>query len=211
MTRVYKLIMENWRRYLTEEQKTIPLGQCYPFANKKANEWYDQNLDMSKPVGKGRVSPDIDNKDKFKVVHGRITDKSSGESVLHAWVEMGDLVFDAQTSFTKPEGISKEVYYDMYQPEAHEEYTAEETMTSCMRTGQQGPWTEAIELDIEIGDIILGGKYKNKRMEVKEIGEDELGQPTINGKPILKFRMEKFLPDEKKSKKTLDAEKEKEE
>jgi len=66
---------------------------------------------------------------------------------------------------------------------------------------------EGVELDIEVGDIILGGKYKNKRIEVKEIGEDELGQPTINGKPILKFRMEKFLPDEKKSKKTLDAEK----
>tara|TARA_Y100000310_G_C20611988_1_gene778490 strand:- start:930 stop:1190 length:261 start_codon:yes stop_codon:yes gene_type:complete len=66
---------------------------------------------------------------------------------------------------------------------------------------------EAISLDIEVGDIILGGKYKNKRIEVKEMGEDELGQPTINGKPILKFRMEKFLPDEKKSKKTLDAEK----
>jgi hypothetical protein len=68
-------------------------------------------------------------------------------------------------------------------------------------------FTEAIELDIEIGDIILGGKYKNKRIEVKKIGEDELGQPTINGKSVLKFRIEKFLPDEKKSKKTLDAEK----
>ena len=61
--------------------------------------------------------------------------------------------------------------------------------------------------NIEVGDIVLGGKYKNKRMEVKEIGTDELGQPTINGKPILKFRIEKFLPDEKKSKKTLEAEK----
>ena len=66
---------------------------------------------------------------------------------------------------------------------------------------------EAISLDIEVGDIVLGGKYKNKRMEVKEIGPDELGQPTINGKPILKFRIEKHLPDEKKSKKTLEAEK----
>ena len=45
-------------------------------------------------------------------------------------------------------------------------------------------------------------------MFVKDIGEDELVQPTVNGKPILKFRIEKFLPDEKKSKKTLDAEKE---
>lgn len=69
-------------------------------------------------------------------------------------------------------------------------------------------YCEAITLDIEVGDIILGGKYKNKRTEVKEIGEDELGQPTINGKPILKFRIEKHLPDEKKSKKTLEAEKE---
>ena len=70
-------------------------------------------------------------------------------------------------------------------------------------------YCENIELDIEVGDIVLGGKYKNKRIEVKEIGTDELGQPTINGKPILKFRIEKHLPDEKKSKKTLEAEREK--
>jgi len=64
-----------------------------------------------------------------------------------------------------------------------------------------------ILLDIELGDILLGGRYKNKRIVVKEIGIDELGQPTINGDPILKFRIEKHLPDEKKSKKTLKAEK----
>jgi len=75
----------------------------------------------------------------------------------------------------------------------------------------RGYLKEMIDLDIEVGDVILGGKYKNKRMIVKDIGEDELGQPTVNGKPILKFRIEKFLPDEKKSKKTLDAEKEKDE
>jgi len=69
-------------------------------------------------------------------------------------------------------------------------------------------FVESIELDIEVGDIVLGGKYRNKRIEVKEIGKDELGQPTINGKPILKFRIEKHLPDSKKSKKTLEAEKE---
>ena len=66
---------------------------------------------------------------------------------------------------------------------------------------------EAITLDIEVGDIVLGGKYKNKRIEVKEIGTDDIGQPTINGKSLLKFRIEKHLPDEKKSKKTLEAEK----
>jgi len=62
-------------------------------------------------------------------------------------------------------------------------------------------------LDIEIGDILLGGRYKNKRIVVKEMGVDDLGQPTINGDPILKFRIEKHLPDEKKSKKTLKDEK----
>lgn len=66
---------------------------------------------------------------------------------------------------------------------------------------------ENIDLDIKIGDVLLGGKYRNKRIVVKKIGVDELGQPTINGKPILNFRIEKNLPDEKKSKKTLEAEK----
>ncbi len=60
----------------------------------------------------------------------------------------------------------------------------------------------SIALDIEIGDIVLGGKFKNKRIKVKSIGTDELGQPTINGKSILKFRIEKLLPKEKQSKKT---------
>jgi len=61
-----------------------------------------------------------------------------------------------------------------------------------------------IKLDIKVGDVLLGGKFKNKRIVVKEIGEDELGQPTINGKSLLKFRIEKHLPDNKKSKKTLE-------
>ena len=70
---------------------------------------------------------------------------------------------------------------------------------------------ESIDLDIEVGDVLLGGKYKNKRTVVKEIGVDDIGQPTINGKPLLNFRIEKQLPDSKKSKQTLEAEKEKEE
>ena len=62
---------------------------------------------------------------------------------------------------------------------------------------------EDIKLDIKKGDVLLGGRFKNKRIIVRDIGKDEFGQPTINGQSILKFRIEKFLPDEKKSKKTL--------
>ena len=61
---------------------------------------------------------------------------------------------------------------------------------------------EAIALDIKVGDVILTGKFRNKRTVVKEIGEDQFGHPTINGKTILKFKIEKKLPKEKWSKKS---------
>ena len=66
---------------------------------------------------------------------------------------------------------------------------------------------EDIKLDIKKGDVLLGGRFKNKRIIVKDIGVDENGQPTINGRPALNFRIEKLLPDDKKSKKTQDEEK----
>ena len=50
---------------------------------------------------------------------------------------------------------------------------------------------ESISVDIEVGDIMLGGKFKNKKVEVEEIGEDKHGDPTINGKPLLRFRTPK--------------------
>tara|TARA_B100000519_G_C14055147_1_gene349396 strand:+ start:188 stop:436 length:249 start_codon:yes stop_codon:yes gene_type:complete len=55
---------------------------------------------------------------------------------------------------------------------------------------------EALTLDIEVGDVILTGKFKNKRTVVKELGVDENGHPTVNGKSILKFKIEKLLPQE---------------
>lgn len=60
----------------------------------------------------------------------------------------------------------------------------------------------ALDLDIQVGDILLGGRFKNKRIKVKSIGTDELGQPTVNGKKLLNFRIEKTLPFENRSKET---------
>lgn len=51
-----------------------------------------------------------------------------------------------------------------------------------------------MNLDINIGDTILTGRFKNKRVVVKEFGVDAKGQPTVNGRPILKFRIEKLMP-----------------
>ncbi len=48
-------------------------------------------------------------------------------------------------------------------------------------------------IPIKIGDTIMVGKFRNKPVKVKEIGIDELGQPTVNGNPILKFRIPKLM------------------
>ena len=48
---------------------------------------------------------------------------------------------------------------------------------------------EAITIPIEIGDTVLGGKFKNKPIVVKSIDKNEKGDITINGKPLLKFRL----------------------
>ena len=46
-----------------------------------------------------------------------------------------------------------------------------------------------IKLDIKVGDTILVGKFKNKKVIVKTIGKNEKGDITINGKPLLRFRI----------------------
>jgi len=48
---------------------------------------------------------------------------------------------------------------------------------------------EMINLDIKVGDTLLGGKFKNKKVVVKKIGKNDKGDITINGKPLLRFRM----------------------
>jgi hypothetical protein len=50
---------------------------------------------------------------------------------------------------------------------------------------------ESIKVPIEIGDTILGGRFKNRRMFVKKIGKNKKGDITINDKPLLKFRLVK--------------------
>ena len=57
-------------------------------------------------------------------------------------------------------------------------------------------------VDLEIGDIILVGKFKNKQIEVKEFGINEKGQPTVNGRSLLAFRIKKLMPEGKKMKKS---------
>jgi len=51
--------------------------------------------------------------------------------------------------------------------------------------------SENIEIPVKVGDTILTGKFKNKKTVVKDIGKDEHGMPTINGKKVVTFRIVK--------------------
>lgn len=48
---------------------------------------------------------------------------------------------------------------------------------------------EDINVPIKIGDTILGGRFKNKKIVVKKIGKNKKGDITINDKPLLKYRI----------------------
>ena len=48
---------------------------------------------------------------------------------------------------------------------------------------------EDITIKVKRGDVILGGRFKNKRIIVKSIGKDEYGMPTINGRKVVTFRL----------------------
>ena len=48
---------------------------------------------------------------------------------------------------------------------------------------------EDINIPVKVGDTILVGKFKNKKMVVKDIGTDDHGMPTINGRKATTFRI----------------------
>jgi len=58
-----------------------------------------------------------------------------------------------------------------------------------MKTFKQ--YNEDIKVPISVGDIVLGGKWKNKKIKVKSIGKNEKGDILINNKPMMKYRITK--------------------
>lgn len=59
-----------------------------------------------------------------------------------------------------------------------------------------------IQIPLEIGDTILAGRFKNKKIKVNEIGIDDFGSPTINGRSILKIRIPKLYQKQENEMKT---------
>ena len=50
-----------------------------------------------------------------------------------------------------------------------------------------------MKIILDIGDIIYAGKFKNKKEMIKKFGTDSKGQPTINNRKALTFRVAKFM------------------
>ena len=48
--------------------------------------------------------------------------------------------------------------------------------------------TEDVKLDLKVGDTILMGRFKNKKVKVKSIDYNDRGDLLINGRSALKFR-----------------------
>jgi hypothetical protein len=81
-------------------------------------------------------------------------------------------------------------YSDVWLHDAwsHDLRMAYEKVAYKLKT-QNNPLSEMIKLDINVGDTVMGGKFKNKKVIVKTIGKNEKGEITINGKPLLRFRI----------------------
>jgi len=150
----------------------MAIGLCYPFAMQKARKWYADHVtvDYSGKRPKVIVHPDRDNLDKFKVVHGTTTNKWSGDAkpVFHAWVQMGDMIFDDQTKHTKPNGIDEATYYDVFSAEPKNEYTAKQAIAKCSLKGTEGPWDAKSIAKMKARDAWLGENKVNIKQIIKE-------------------------------------------
>ena len=70
------------------------------------------------------------------------------------------------------------------------------------------PLINEVELPVKIGDTVLMGRFKNKRVKVKSITYNEKGDLLINNRPALKFRLSKsdkeLLPTKTTNKKSAE-------
>lgn len=111
---------------------TTPLGDCYRYAVQKAME-----LAHNKAL--------LEDKSRLRIVHGHTTDYWNKKSVLHAWVEKGNKVYDYRTRVLHPDGLDKDLYYKSFQPEKYHVFSVVEALRNCVRQGHYGPWNEVKE------------------------------------------------------------------
>jgi hypothetical protein len=71
-----------------------------------------------------------------ELIHGYITDKQTSRMIDHAWVEIGNEVYDPVLDWK----IDKQAYYGLYDAEVDKRYTQKETYSMAAESGTYGPW-----------------------------------------------------------------------
>jgi len=140
-------------------------SQSNPISGTNVRNWLSKGDDEQQKAGFLKAYPKFDEK-IFKLITLKLKNMSEG---MPGGVGVG-LSFPNGTinGAPKPEDVKK---------------------TRKKLDSEDDELTEEIKLDVEIGDTILMGKFKNKKTVVKTIGKDEHGMPTINGKKVATFRI----------------------
>jgi hypothetical protein len=124
-------------RKLTEEEEKQAKGLCYPDA-----------------LNFARAYASIHGSENLLVVHGSLLPPQGvsvvdgGEKIYnirfdHAWVEVGDTVFDPASNAKNPtKPFEKIIYYKLFRVDEAEmkKYSVEEGWENYLKTGHCGPW-----------------------------------------------------------------------
>ena len=96
-------------------------------------------------------------------------------------------LIEVTTEFPKVSFKGIEEYANIFKP--HIRYPAPKL--GLGQKDDDNEINEDITIPVNVGDTILTGRFKNKAVVVKNIGKDEHGMPTINGKKVVSFRLMK--------------------
>ena len=66
------------------------------------------------------------------------------------------------------------------------------------------PLLERVILDLNVGDRILTGRFRNKEVLVKDISYDKNGELNVNGRKALNFRIVKSYKENPKDAEEVD-------
>ena len=164
-----------------EMSEALGLAMGYPSKEQLAQKQKERDVLRKKMDAQDNYYEKIDEK-----IEGGLADKLSLSDIAKKHnVSIGELTdefkkgYKVEREHTSDTTVAKEIALD-HLFEDPKYYTK---LASIEKVNEE------IKLDVEIGDTILMGKFKNKKTVVKSIGKDEHGMPTINGKKVATFRI----------------------
>ena len=164
-----------------EMSESLGLAMGYPSKEQLAQKQKERDVLRKKMDSQDNYYEKIDEK-----LEGGLADGLSLNDIAKKHnVSIGELTdefkkgYKVEREHTSDTNVAKEIAFD-HLFEDPKYYTK---LASIEKVNEE------IKLDVEIGDTVLMGKFKNKKTIVKSIGKDDHGMPTINGKKVATFRI----------------------